>query len=176
MVDWIQLHNKVKGAANLQLLNSSQRAAFFSIQEAVRYANRINLYGESGAGKTFLGWVLAQELGALYLPSPFSQAQKAELIVVDDAPSTRTESRVVYDYALEFASSVVLLTREPIDDQIIRLRLSLTSEDLVFVGNTLRGFGGPLRIVAALEPGLLWNYFLVLAKGGGECAPKGYST
>jgi len=161
MVDWIRLHNKVKESATFQLLSPNQRAAFSSLREAARYANRLNLYGESGAGKTFVGWVLARELGALYLPGPSDQMQKAEIIVVDDAPSTRTQSRILYGDALEYANCVVLLSREPIDDHIVQVQLSLTAEDLAFVAETLRGFGGPLGAVTELEPGLLWNYFLV---------------
>lgn len=161
MVDWIRLHNKLKESANFQLLSPNQREAFSLIQKAVRYANRLNLYGEAGVGKTFVGWVLARELGALYLPDPSYQMQKAEIIVVDDAPSTRMQSRIIYGEALEYANSVILLNREPINDHIIQVQLSLTAEDLAFVGENLRGLGGPLREVIELEPGLLWNYFYV---------------
>ncbi len=161
MVNWIRLHNKVKESATFQLLSPNQRTAFSSLREAARYANRLNLYGESGAGKTFVGWVLARELGALYLPGPSDQMEKAEIIVVDDAPSTRTQSRILYGDALEYANSVVLLSQEPIEDHIVQVQLSLTAEDLAFVGENLRGLGGPLREVTELEPGLLWNYFYV---------------
>jgi len=161
MVDWIRLHNKVKESASSELLSPSQRAAFSSLREAVRYANRLNLYGEPGAGKTFIGWVLARELGALYLPGPSAQIQDAEVIVVDDAPSTTTQSRVLYGEVLEYANSVVLVTREPIDDHLVEIQLSLTGEDLTFVSDTLRGLGGPLRAVTELETGLLWNFFRI---------------
>lgn len=159
MVDWIRLHNKVKESATFHMLSPNQQAAFSFLQKAVRYANRLNLYGESGAGKTFVGWVLARELGAQYLPDPSGKMQKAEIIVIDDAPSTRTQSRILYGEALEYANSVILLSREPINDHIVQVQLSLTAEDLAFVAETLRGFGGPLRAVTGPEPGLLWNYF-----------------
>ncbi|HHW40995.1 MAG TPA: hypothetical protein GXX19_07590 [Syntrophomonadaceae bacterium] len=161
MVDWIRLHNKVKESATFQLLSPNQRAAFSFLQKAVRYANRLNLYGESGVGKTFVGWVLARELGALYLPDPSGKMEKAEIIVIDDAPFTRMQSRILYGEALEYANSVILLSREPINDHIVQVQLSLTAEDLAFVAETIRGFGGPLRAVTEPEPGFLWNYFCI---------------
>jgi len=159
MVDWIRLHNKVKESASFELLSPSQRSAFSSILEAVRYINRINLYGEHGAGKTFIGWVLAREQSVLYLPSPSAQIQHAEVIVVDNAPYQKTQSRILYSDFLEYANSVILVTRDIIDDHLMQIQLNLTEKDLFFVSNTLRNLGGPLRMVTELETGLLWNFF-----------------
>lgn len=161
VVYWIRLHNRVKESACWELLAPSQRRAFCAVREAARYANRINVYGESGTGKTFLGWTLARELGVLYLPDPSDQMERAEVMVIDESPSTRSQSRLLYDTAQQYAKSVVLLTRKPIEDHIVQVHLSITEEDMSWVKDTLNRLEGTTRGDVGIKPGLLWNYLAV---------------
>jgi hypothetical protein len=87
--------------------------------------------------------------------------EDSEVIVVDDAPSATTQSRILYGKALEHANSVVLITRKPIDDHLVRVPLGLTHEDLLFVAASLRSLGESLKGPTETEPGLLWNYFRI---------------
>lgn len=163
MVSFVRLHNLLKESACRQLLTQSQEHAFFDVYNAMGFANRLNLYGDCGVGKTYLAWALAKELGASYLPSEGSRVERAPLVIIDDAPVERNKSRLLYDEALNFAPCVLLVTRERIDDHVFSVELSISVEDLTRVGERLRTLGGPLNEPDDFQQGLLWNYFRVRA-------------
>ena len=95
------------------------------------------------------------------MPSPYETMQEAEIVVIDDAPSSRTECRAICAEALEHAHCVILLTREPIDDHLVHVELCVTSEDLQVVAETLRTLTGQSSVSVNPQPGLLWNLLRV---------------
>ncbi len=159
MVQWIQYQNALKKNASSQLLAPSQRKCYERILYHTRYANRINLFGESGVGKTFLAWVLCKEIKAQYLPSPYENFYNTQLLIIDDAPHDRETCRQLYDKALNFSRSVILITREPIDDHITRVHLSLSNEDFITVNRVIYEVCDIAVPVIDAKRGMLWNYF-----------------
>lgn len=145
MASWIQHHNVLKQHASLSFLTPSQSNLLCVLQSQMQYANRINLYGDAGVGKTFLAWVLCAETGALYVPSParLREGRVASThVVVDDVDGGRDESREIWQDVLQAAKSALLITRSPIQDHVAHAHLQLRPDDLeVAVQNMSRVCG-----------------------------------
>jgi len=71
----------------------------------------------------------------LYFPSPesyqSSEISQGDAILIDNAPHDRQSARLIFgDILWSGASSVILITRQPIDDAVRRIKLSLNDADL----------------------------------------------
>lgn len=63
------LLNKLKNQAIPGWLTDSQLTAFTALVKLFRFPEVANLYGSVGSGKTFLAWVLSQQLEIPYFPT-----------------------------------------------------------------------------------------------------------
>ncbi len=92
----LQLLNQLKQQAHPDLLTQTQQSAFQQLTYAWRFPERLNLYGVSGSGKTFLGWVIARHSQAQFYPSPrrfLEQPSSSEKVIIDNAPSDERQLR-----------------------------------------------------------------------------------
>ena len=100
-----------------------------------------------GVGKTFLMHYLYYRADFLYFSDPThydSSVSKDATVVIDNAPSTRQESRRLYDKIrwgdkdYTGPANVILITREPIDDAVRRVELTLTDIDSAHIEQLIR--------------------------------------
>ena len=118
-------------------LTKSQLKACESIHQSIAgYEQRINLWGSPGSGKTFLAHYLSLSEGFTYFHNSkkyrvTSKFAPNQVVIVDNAPCERKLARVVFgDILWNGISNVILITREPINDAIMRINLSLTDDDI----------------------------------------------
>lgn len=89
----LSVHNHLKAQAGLNRLAGHQRRAYETIIAQWRFPARLNLCGPAGAGKTYLGWVVAEFQGARHLADPeqlaesLAAAQPGQALVMDNANS-----------------------------------------------------------------------------------------
>jgi len=117
------------------LTNSQRKVSREILKEIADYERRINLWGGPGAGKTFVSHYLHHQMEVLYFPSPesyqSSEISQGDAILIDNAPHDRQSARLIFgDILWSGASSVILITRQPIDDAVRRIKLSLNDADL----------------------------------------------
>ncbi len=89
----LSLLNRLKAEARYELLTGSQLAALHDLEKAWMFPERVNLWGSSGTGKTFLGWVMVTRTSpSIHHVSPdaFIQSDWVDndaLHVIDNASS-----------------------------------------------------------------------------------------
>lgn len=138
---FVDILNRIRQQANLDWLTPSQRAAYNTLCEQLKFLDEVNLWGGHGVGKTFVGWMLHLQNLAVYAPR--AEEVEANLlprtIVVDNVGWRRREVREVLRYCRGWGyEKVVLVTTEPVQDQISTVVLQLTREDVEKVVANLR--------------------------------------
>lgn len=135
---WQSYHRKLLALAETSeaLTASQQTVCQFLQQEIGDYQKRINLWGTPGVGKTFLAHYFHRCAEGLYFSSvencPIREISSNSVVIVDNAPSDRSLARSIFgDMIWAGASSVILVTRQPIDDAVRRIELALTDKDMV---------------------------------------------
>lgn len=148
-MNWLTYHKQLlKLAETMETLMPSQ----ISVQDALLCAIQtwepyINLYGPPGVGKTFIVHFLHHCTDLHYfsdLTHYNTSVSKGTAVAIDNAPHTRQEARQLYnnirwgknDYT--GARNVILITRQPIDDAVRRIPLTLTDADIVHIENIIR--------------------------------------
>lgn len=130
-------------AETSEALTASQQAACQLLrQEIGDYQQRINLWGTPGVGKTFLAHHLHHCAEGLYFTSeencPRAEISPNSVVIIDNAPSARSWARSIFgDMLWADASSVILVTRQPIDDAVRSIELTLTDEDLAQIESVM---------------------------------------
>lgn len=146
---WQFYHRKLLALAetNEALTASQQMACQFLQQEIRDHQQRINLYGAPGVGKTFLVHHLHHCAEGLYFSS-IETCSRAEIspssvVIIDNAPPDRSSARSIFgDVLWTGASSVILVTRQPIDDAVRRIELGLTTRELARIEDVMRRLFG----------------------------------
>jgi len=135
---WQECHRSLLKLAEMgDLLTKSQQEAYEFIYQAVaNYEQRINLWGNPGSGKTFLGHYLHFNKDFSYFHNIEAYRRSGgpesnSVVIIDNAPHERRLARVIFgDVFWKSNSNVILITREPIIDAIRRINLSLTDDDI----------------------------------------------
>jgi MoxR-like ATPase len=132
---------------SVEWLTPSQAQASLALKETLRVPRTVNLVGPAGVGKTFLTWVLAEELGYTYFPhlESFSLAQDvaASGVIIDNTdPSRYTHRSVLKALQFQDVKRAVLVTRELVRDYTHYVELSLSPEDVETVCHNLVSVGG----------------------------------
>lgn len=138
MSRWLQLVSEMKRRSPDRYLTATQEQAFDQLCEALRFPNRINLYGPCGSGKTYVAWALASAVGAVHvaLPELVGELESGHDCIIVDNVFHHEDSvrRVLAQTDLLGASSTVLITQAPVDVTMRRVELPLpTAEDVAKV-------------------------------------------
>ncbi len=133
---WSSYHYKLLALAQQQdSLTASQKKAIQSILALVHdREQRINLWGNSGVGKTFVAHCLDYQAEGLYACSIKNykafEFSPNSVVIFDNAPQERKSARLIFgDVLWAGAATVILITRKPINDAVRKVNLSLTTED-----------------------------------------------
>jgi hypothetical protein len=154
---FVDILNRIRQNANANWLTPSQRAAYDLLRARLDFLDEVNLWGQHGVGKTFIGWVLqAQEL-AVYAPrlKDVEPARLLRVVVVDNSDWQRFAAReALHHCRSQGYDKIVLITTEPVQEHIAVVELRLTEEDIKKVIANLRSIS-----VAPYNdtPQSLWN-------------------
>jgi hypothetical protein len=149
---FVALLNKIRREADWGWLTESQRKASEQLRDFLNINDVANLFGFHGVGKTFLAWVWQKEWQRLgfgriaYFPFPSHIApdERCRLAIVDNLLSHRQILRdALRQCRLCGFERVVLITVYAADDQMPKVSLGLTEEDVVWVAERLRRLGYP---------------------------------
>jgi len=150
---WQSYHGKLLALSETDdSLTDSQRIACESIQQAIAdYEQCINLWGGPGTGKTFLAHYLHHRAEGIYFGSAeyYRRAEVSpnSVIIIDNAPHDRKLARVIVGDILWLgAVSVILITRQPINDAVRKIHLSLINDDIKQIKRVISQKFGPLQI------------------------------
>lgn len=141
---YVDILNRIRQSANLHWLTPAQQEAYQLVRERLKFLDEVNLWGEHGVGKTFLGWVLCKDRLAVYAarPEDVKPALLVPTVVVDNLGWRRTEVREVLRYCRSMGyNKVVLITTEPVQEQMSVVKLALTERDVNRVVANLRSIG-----------------------------------
>ena len=178
-MDWLTIHKCLSQlASTTETLTPSQISGRDVILNAVQtWEHYINLHGSPGVGKTFLMHYLYYRADFLYFldPTHFDTSVSKEVTVaIDNAPSTRQEARRLYDKIrwgdrdYTGPRNVILITREPIDDAVRRIELTLTDADRTHIEQLIRQQFGEYDFETCSQytqqRSGLWQYVKTLSK------------
>lgn len=148
-MNWLTYHKQLLQLAKTAgMLTPSQSSAQNAILNSIEtWEQYINLCGTPGAGKTFVTHALHHRADLHYFPDPAcydAHVSQNSVVAIDNAPETRQEARRLYDRIrwgqkdYTGPRNVILITREPIDDAVRRIELTLTDTDIVHIENIMR--------------------------------------
>lgn len=133
--------NRIRQAADSSWLTPSQQKAKAAILERLKFLDEINLWGSPGTGKTFLGWILRKDRLVEYVATmeQMGPAGIFRTIVIDNACWRRREVREILHSARQSGyDRLILITPEPVQEQMATVELVLTQEDLEWAITNLR--------------------------------------
>ena len=170
-MNWLAFHKQLLQLAEIdETLTPSQALIRDAILDAVMWEKCINLWGEPGAGKTFLVHSLHHRAELVYFSDPSrydARISRDSVVAIDNAPHTRQEARGLYDRIrwgeenYTGPANVILITRQPIDDALHQIGLTLTDADITHIENIIQQqFGesdfGTTAQYAQQRSGLWW--------------------
>jgi hypothetical protein len=136
--------NRIRQRAGVEWLTPSQRRAYALLRERLEFLDAVNLWGAHGTGKTFIGWVLDRQGLAAYAArlEAFEPALAERVVVVDNSDWRRRAVRDALHRCREYGyGKVVLISTEPVQEQMASVELRLTADDLQAVAENLRTVG-----------------------------------
>lgn len=172
-MNWLTYHKHLLQLAETGgTLTPSQTAAQDAIRNAIQmWEKDINLWGNPGVGKTFLVHSLHHCAALIYFSDQTrydAKVSRDSIVAIDNAPHTRQEARRLYheirwgekDYT--GPANVIFITRQPIDDAVHRIELTLTDTDVAHIENLMQGQFGecdfePISPYARQRAGLWWH-------------------
>ena len=148
-MNWLTYHKQLlQLAETAEMLTPSQGSAQNAILNSIEtWEQYINLCGTPGAGKTFVAHALHHRVDLLYFSNPTcydAHVSQNLVVAIDSAPETRQEARGLYDRVrwgqkdYTGPRSVILITRQPIDDDIRKIELTLTDTDIAHMEDSIR--------------------------------------
>ena len=148
-MNWLTCHKRLLDSSrNDETLTPSQLSARDVILDTIHAAEtRINLWGEPGTGKTFLAHYLHHRADVIYFSYQHHydrQVSRHSVVAIDNAPHIRQEARGLYDKIrwgdkdYTGPRNVILITREPIDDAVRPIELTLTDADRTHIEQFIR--------------------------------------
>ncbi|MCK4443525.1 MAG: hypothetical protein KAW09_03210 [Thermoplasmata archaeon] len=141
MSRFIEILNTIKRNFGRDWLTPSQESVLGDCMRFLGSYFLVNIYGENGVGKTFLGWVMAKEGLASYFPSygEFKGAEdKLRTVIIDECKPERRFVRSVRDMAIRKGlDSVILISEKEADPDVPSFQLELTADDIKCVKGNL---------------------------------------
>lgn len=141
---FVDILNRIRQNVNTEWLTPSQEAACKLIGQRLNFLDEVNLWGKHGVGKTFIGWLLHDQGLAVYAPrlEDVEPAPLRRVVVVDNLGWRRTAVREALHCCRSHGyDKVVLITAEPVQEQVAVVELGVTDEDLAKVAANLRSVG-----------------------------------
>lgn len=138
---FVDILNRIRQNANIDWLTPSQKVAYTLLCERLKFLDEVNLWGRHGVGKTFIGWLLHKQGLATYAPrlEDVEPVKFLRVIVVDNMDWRRAKVReALYHCHAQGYEKVVLITTEPVQEQMSVVELGLTDDDLAKVVANLR--------------------------------------
>jgi preprotein translocase subunit Sec63 len=130
----------IKEHFNEDWLTDSQRSTLKQVQDA-RGPGRgaiLNVYGDFGVGKTFLGWLLARSWNCGYYKSFKGVPIGAEVAILDDFESSREFTRrILNQMKIQGIEQIVALSDKRVEDDVWAIQLELTQEDVAIARSNL---------------------------------------
>ena len=178
-MNWLTCHRQLLRFAQAnETLTLSQVSTRNAILNAVKIREKyINLWGTAGVGKTFLAHSLHHHAGLVYYSDRThydAQVCSDSVVAIDNATYARQEARQLYDKIrwgkkdYTGPTSVILITREPIDDAVHHIELTLTDTDIVHMENLIQQQFGKcdFELVSRYvrQRSGLWRYVKTLAQ------------
>jgi hypothetical protein len=141
MSHYLTLLNHLKATCNETWLSPSQQIIWNTLHELLPLNEVINLYGDSGSGKTFLAWLLTKAGQVTYhhtyktIPE---QSPNMILPILDHQSSSRSHFRTLLkELNFRHLYKAIIITQTSIHDDCYRINLSLTSLDYSFIKQRL---------------------------------------
>ena len=146
MSDFIRILNLIKTRRDPTWLTTSQQEALLALRKALQIPGTVNLCGIAGVGKTFLAWILADELGYTYFPhiDRFMQSggSLTDGVIVDNCqPERQIHRNTLKLLRFRNVRHTVLISRQLIRDYTHYVELRLTPDDQAKVWQTLTALG-----------------------------------
>jgi len=164
--NYISILNKIKKEFSYNWLTDSQIEVFERIRDYLSYPGSVTgfLYGISGSGKTFTGWMLEKEKLLEYIPD--GPKEKYELsssikgVVIDNIDWNRyTLRNIIKDLALSNINRYLLIGKYAPDEKLLKeFPLNLTEEDIIKVKENIKNIGFILPDNSGSTISL-WNIF-----------------
>jgi len=179
-MNWFTCHKQLSQLAETdETLTPSQVTARDALLDKIHTGEPyINLYGHPSSGKTFLAHYLHHRADVLYFSHPDrydEQVSQDSIVAIDNATHTRPRARGLYDkirwrQKAYTGRKVILITRQPIDDDVRKIELTLTDTDIVHIENIIRQqFGeSDFETISQYDQQRsgLWWYLKTLAQKG----------
>lgn len=148
-MNWLAYHKHLSRLAETgETLTPSQASARDAICNAIQRRERhLNLWGNPGVGKTFLVHYLHHRAELVYFSSSTRydrQVSSNSVVAIDNAPHARQEARRLYDDIrwtgkdYSAVANVILITRQPIEDAVHRIALTLIDADIAYMDMLLQ--------------------------------------
>lgn len=159
MSDFVRNLNRIKANRSYDWLTFSQQEAFTAVTKVLQIPGTINLFGREGVGKTFLAWVLADELGYTYFTHP-TRLEQLELskkigVILDNCESSRRVHREMLKMMrFQQINRAIFITQKKIGDYTHYVELKLTLDDQEQVQQNLAGLG---MVAAVSQQSSLWH-------------------
>jgi hypothetical protein len=154
---FVEILNRIRRHANVDWLTPSQRIAVELLRERLEFLDELNLWGAHGVGKTFIGWVLHAQRLAVYTPrlEDVEPARLSRVVIVDNSNWRRIAVREALHRCRDSGyDKVVLISTEPVQEQIAGVQLQLSADDIQKVAVNLRS----ISVVPYSDtPQSLWN-------------------
>ena len=132
MSAYIEVINRIKKNFSKDWLTPSQMQAFEELKTFLSPPHRvINIFGEKGAGKTFLGWILQKEGLGAYIPSYEDLVENQRSIILDNYSNRRKlVRRIRNDLEMKNIENIIILTKHAAEDDIPCIGVGLTEDDI----------------------------------------------
>ena len=178
-MNWLAYHNYLLRLAETgEPLTPSQESARAAICNAIqRREGYLNLWGNPGVGKTFLAHYLHHRADLVYFSSSIRydrQVSSNSVVAIDNAPHSRQEARLLYDDLrwtgkdYSAVANVILITRQPIEDAVHQIALTLIDADIAYMDRLLQQQFGRFALEQdnpyVQQRSGLWRYVKALAQ------------
>lgn len=117
---YINILNKIKTKCNRSWLTDTEMRIFTQLSENLESSQLINLYGEHGAGKTFVSWILTKEGVGAYVSSPaYNETIRHRIVILDNFSecSRQTLRELMGKYALNGVKKFIIITVVPFREE-----------------------------------------------------------
>lgn len=124
---YTQWLNLIKERADESWLTPRQRQVYTRLLEGLSSHPFVNVHGPRGAGKSFIGRLLAKTHGYILVFDLHEAPPSAGHIVLDDAVYGRSMRPLAREKEL---GRVILMTEQPVREAMTRLELQLVDSDV----------------------------------------------